>query len=40
MTRSEARELATRFHIPLDIQFHALRSEVVELIIAAADTRR
>jgi len=35
--RQDARELARRYGIPLDRDFHALPSETVESVIAAAD---
>lgn len=40
LTPGEARGIATRWQIPLDKDFHALRSEEVERVIAAADERR
>jgi len=35
--RHDARSLAGRYHIPLERDFHALNSETVESIGAAAD---
>lgn len=40
MTPDRARELAGKYGIPLDSQFHALPSAVVESILAAADEYR
>lgn len=37
MTRTESLDLATRYGIPLGEDFHTLRSEVVDRVIAAAD---
>ena len=33
----DARELAARYKIPLDVDFHALDSATVERLVAAAD---
>jgi len=38
MDKDSARDLATRFRIPLDCDFHSLDSATVESIIAAADS--
>ncbi len=38
MSRDDARALTRRYSIPLDSDFHRLRSEQVESIIAAADS--
>lgn len=40
LTSYDARELASRYRIPLDRDFHALDSATVESIIAAADSVR
>jgi hypothetical protein len=40
ITASEARDIATRWKIPLDSDYHALNRETVERIIGAADERR
>lgn len=39
MTRSEARNLAADYQIPLRRDFHRLESEIVECVLAAANSR-
>lgn len=38
LEKSDALDIATRFRIPLNRDFHALDSTIVESIIAAADS--
>ena len=38
MSKDDARALARRYSIPLDRDFHALDTDTVESIIAAADS--
>lgn len=40
MTPETAQDIATRWRIPLDRDFHALDSDTVENIVAAADEYR
>ncbi len=40
LNRTDARELATRYRIQLDTDFHTLDSATVESIVAAADSVR
>lgn len=40
ITASEARDIAQRWHIPLDVDFHTLTSEHVASVLGAARERR
>lgn len=40
MTKEDANDIAHRFNIPLGKNFHSLRSEQVEKVLAAADERK
>lgn len=40
MDRQTALDLAARYHIPLDVDYHTINSSTVESIIAAANERK
>lgn len=40
MNRSEARDIASTYRIPLDRDFHTLDSETVDRVLSAADSRK